>query len=108
MCGRPAIPGGSDDWSLVVDLLLNVTYKKAFKDAATLGAAPASRGTTAIAYLAGVHGPKGSRRHLAGHDWRPPFDDFDFVEDDDPGGISVLRIEVSHDESPSPPIITRK
>lgn len=96
-CGRVAVPGGSDDWSQVVDILLDVTYKKAFRHAPTLGVSAAPRGVTAIAYLTGPHEQQLRRRRLAGHDWRPPFDGFEAVEDESPGGISVLRVEVSQD-----------
>lgn len=95
--GRFATPGGSDDWSQVVDLLLDVTYKKAFRHAPTLGASATPRGVTAIAYLTRPHEQQLRGRRLAGHDWRPPFDGFEAVEDESPGGISVLRIEVSQD-----------
>ncbi len=96
-CGRVAVPGGSDDWSQVVDLLLRVTYCKAFRHAPTLGASSSRRGTTAIAYLTGSHERHSGSRRLGGPAWRPPFEGFEEVGDETPGGISVLRIEVSHD-----------
>ncbi|MFD1511053.1 hypothetical protein, partial [Lacimonas salitolerans] len=34
---------------------------------------------------------------LAGPAWRPPFDGFEEVVDESPGGISVLRVEVLRD-----------
>ena len=46
--GRRAWPGGKDDWSKVVDLLLKVTYAKAFRHRQTLSAAAPQRGNTAL------------------------------------------------------------
>jgi hypothetical protein len=85
---RTAVPVGSDDWSELVDLLLEVTYKKAFRHSATLGASSAPRGTTAISFLAGPLAQHLSSRRLAGPPWRPPFDGFEEVEDESPGAIS--------------------
>ena len=96
-CGRVAVPGGSDDWSEVVDLLLRVTYNKAFRHAPTLGAPSTRRGTTAIAYLTGPDERRMGRRRLVGPAWRPPFEGFEEVDDESPGGISVLRVEVLPD-----------
>ncbi len=95
--GRVASSGGTDDWSRVVDLLLNVTFRKAFRHAPTTGALHSPRGVTAMAYLKGPIGGQGRSRKPSGVDWRPPFDGFQTVEDDNPGGMSVLRIEVSRD-----------
>ena len=85
---RTAVPVGSDDWSELVDLLLEVTYKKAFRHSATLGASSAPRGTTAISFLAGPLAQHLSSRRLAGPPWRPHFDGFEEVEDESPGAIS--------------------
>jgi len=92
--GRIAVPGGADDWSKVVDLLLDITYKKAFRHAATLGPLSPPRGTTALAYLTTVPERQVQGWPSAGLGWRPPFDGFEVIEDESPGGISVLRLEV--------------
>lgn len=96
-CGRMAVRGGSDDWSDLVDLLLRITYQKAFRHAPTLGAPAAPRGTTAIAFQTSPLAKSLSGRRIAEPTWRPPFDDFEEVEDEGPGAISVLRVEVSRD-----------
>lgn len=95
--GRIAVPAGSDDWSRVVDMLLQETYKKAFSHAPTLGSLPSPRGITAMAYLMSPHRKDGRSVQRTGHDLRPPFDGFETIEDDSPGGMSVLRVVVSRD-----------
>lgn len=95
--GRVASPGGTDDWSRVVDLLLNVTFQKAFKYAPSLGSLQSPRGVTAMAYLPASTTGQGRSYRPLGLDWQPPFDGFETIEDDDPGGINVLRVEVSQD-----------
>jgi hypothetical protein len=95
--GRVSVPAGSDDWSLVVDLLLKETYKKAFSHAPTLGSLSSPRGVTAMAYLSAPVGRQGSKGQRTSYGWRPPFDGFETIEDDNPGGISVLRVVVSQD-----------
>jgi hypothetical protein len=92
--GRIALPGGKDDWSKVVDLLLQVTYARAFRRTSTLGAAAPQRGNTAMAYLR--TGPSaGSLRGRADGSWWPPFEGFEVIEDDAPGGISVLHLTLA-------------
>lgn len=98
--GRVAYPGGTDDWSRVVDLLLRVTYNKAFTHSSTLGSLASPRGTTAMAYLTTPEMKRGRIGRKVDHDWRPPFDGFETIEDDSSGGISVLRLEVSRGEEP--------
>ncbi|MFD0860562.1 hypothetical protein [Roseovarius aquimarinus] len=93
--GRVAVPAGSDDWSQVVDLLLQETYKKAFNHAPTLDSISSPRGVTAMAYLSDPVGRQGSRGQRTGYGWQPPFDGFETIEDVNPGGISVLRVVVT-------------
>ena len=90
--GRGAIEGGTDDWSKLVELLLRVTYAKTFRHQTTLGSRNPARGNNAIAFML----TRASQKlpGLGGHgpDWRPPFDGFEVIEDDNPGGISILHI----------------
>jgi hypothetical protein len=96
--GRPAWPGGKDDWSKVVDLLLSVTYRKAFRHKPTLGARGPGRGVTALACFLSA-GAAGSRSHSrAGAGWWPPFDGFQESDDPSPGGISLLHIQIDRPE----------
>jgi hypothetical protein len=92
--GRRAWPGGKDDWSKVVDLLLTVTYARAFRHAPTLGASAPHRGSTAMAYFLTTP-TEVSWCRRAGGDWWPPFDGFEVIEDDSPGGISVLHLRLA-------------
>jgi hypothetical protein len=92
--GRRARPNGSDDWSKVVDLLLRVTYQKTFKHVQTLGRATSDRGNTAQAYFLVTPRVHSSQQHVD-RGWWPPFEGFDVVEDDSPGGISVLHMTLA-------------
>lgn len=94
--GRLAVPGGADDWSQVVDLLLGVTYSKVFHHAPTLGSSSSPRGVTAVAFWVNSDNDQKSYRRMPGSSWRPPFDGFEVVDDRGPQGISLIRIEVSH------------
>jgi hypothetical protein len=94
--GRRAVPGGEDDWSKVIDILLRVTYAKTFRHAPTLGAAAPHRGDTTVAYF--ISGPaQSAARRRAEPGWRPPFDGIEFIEGDAPGGISVVHIMLTQD-----------
>jgi hypothetical protein len=86
LCGCPAVPGGTDDWSMVVDLLLRKTYAKTFRHRSTLGEAMPRRGHTALAFLTHPRADAG---------WWPPFDDFDVVEDDSPMGMNVVHLALT-------------
>lgn len=97
VCGRVAVPGGTDDWSQVVDLLLKVTYEKAFRHGPTLGGSAPPRGTTAFVFRAAALLQKSGTSRRSARDWRPPFDGFEVFEDGEPGGISILRLEISRD-----------
>ena len=90
-CGRIAFPKGTDDWSQVVDLLLRVTYQKTFKHKGTFGPYEPPRGV--MAFLNRAQWPQ--QRSIS-RDWQPPFDGFEIIEDGEPGGISILKIEVSY------------
>jgi hypothetical protein len=95
--GRRAWPGGHDDWSKVIDLLLRVTYGKAFRHRPTLGPASPLRDITAAAcFLTTVNAAAPSRR--SGGAWQPPFDGFEFVESPDPGGISLIHVRIGRSE----------
>lgn len=96
--GRRAWPGGQDDWSRVVDLLLSVTYKKVFRHSPTLGPASPLRGNTALAcfLVAGDTAPASGRRR--GGDWQPPFDGFEYVDSPTPGGISLVHVQIGRFE----------
>ena len=96
--GRIARPGGRDDWSKVVDLLLTVTYAKVFRHKPTLGVSSPKRGVTSLAYfLTSGIAASGARSSAGGH-WRPPFDGFEDIEDPSPGGISLLHIKIAPSE----------
>lgn len=92
--GRVATPGGADDWSKVVDLLLSVTYRKTFKHTPTLGSYSPSRGVTSTAFLMATSGNNATQKRKTASQWRPPLDGFEVIEDENPNGISILRIEI--------------
>lgn len=96
--GRSARPGGQDDWSKVVDLLLRVTYAKVFRHKPTLGESNPTRGVTGLAYFltSGIAVSRASSS--AGRQWRPPFDGFEDIEDPSPGGISLLHVKIARSE----------
>jgi hypothetical protein len=97
-CGRRAQPDGKDDWSKVVDLLLRVTYRKAFRHKPTLGPASPLRGATrSVCFLASGNTGTASRRRI-GRDWQPPFDGFEYIDDPDPGGISLVHVRIGRSE----------
>jgi hypothetical protein len=92
--GRVGRPGGKDDWSKVVDLLLQVTCAKAFRHTSTLGAAAPQRGNTAMAYFLTTPSVA-SLGGRADGSWWPPFEGFEVMEDDAPGGISLLHLTLA-------------
>jgi hypothetical protein len=100
--GRIARPGGQDDWSKVVDLLLTVTYSKVFRHKPTLGTSTPKRGVTGLAYFltSGLTSGMGgsAARSSAGRQWRPPFDGFEEIDDPSPGGISLLHVKIARSE----------
>jgi hypothetical protein len=96
--GRRAWPGGRDDWSKVIDLLLRVTYGKAFRHRPTLGPTSYPRGITAIACLLATVNSAAAPNRRSGGAWRPPFDGFDFVDSPDPGGISMIHARIGLSE----------
>lgn len=99
MCGRRARPGGKDDWSKAVDLLLRITYAKAFRHKTTLGSTTPPRGVTALAcFLSGGGNTATVSRRRVGGDWQPPFDGFEYVDNPDPGGISLLHVQIGRSD----------
>ena len=87
---------GADDWSKVVDLLINITYGKAFRHQPTLGNHVAARGATAFAFLSAAS--SGVRALVPSGSPRLPFDGMDSIVDDDPGAISILRIAIAESD----------
>jgi hypothetical protein len=96
--GRSCVAGGRDDWSRVVDLLLDVTYKQVFRYAPDFGANAQPRGMSRIAFLSGRSQFDRRSKSLVGGGWRPPYDDFQIVEDDPPRGLSVLHVSLEMDD----------
>ncbi|MDI4642099.1 hypothetical protein K9U39_14305 [Rhodoblastus acidophilus] len=91
--GRRAIENGADDWSAVVDLLMKVTYGKVFRHKPTLGNHAVARGATGIAFLQAA--PQGVYALVESGGPPPPIEGVELIDDDDPGGMSVLRIVVA-------------
>jgi hypothetical protein len=95
--GRSCVAGGSDDWSRVVDLLLDVTYKQVFRYAPGFGANAQPRGISRIAFLSSRSQFDQRSKRSVGGGWHPPYDDFQIV-DDPPRGVSVLSISLEMDD----------
>ena len=94
LVGVPAI----SDWDRLVELLLRETYAGFFRDKATLGTAAVARGVTAFAFRsADVSEPLASTWPIGSDE--PPIDDAGKRElGPARAGISVLHLEVGHDE----------
>ena len=92
--GRRAWPGGHDDWSKVVDLLLRVTYGKTFRHRPTLGATSPLRGVTATVCFLATANTATTQIRRSGGAWQPPFDGFEFIDSPDPGGISLIHARI--------------
>ena len=94
--GRHANLGSKDEWSSVVDLLMQITYNKVLKDTASLGATSPPRGVTSAAYFLAKVSQAGGRQVPGG--WQPPFDGFQTIEDPAGGGVSLLHLKLASTE----------
>jgi hypothetical protein len=93
--GRIATPSLNTDWSKTVELLLRVTYARAFGERAILGPARPPRGASAVACFgnAAIPIPKSAYKQLDG--MLPPLRMIPGDTERDPNGLSVAHLELA-------------
>jgi len=96
--GRLATPSLNTDWSKTVELLLTVTYKRAFGDKAILGPARPPRGASAIVCFGNTAVPISQSSFKLFDGMLPPLRSIPEDAEREPVGLSVVHLELATDQ----------